>query len=597
MNCKQLLTGALTLAGAMLFASATHAQSVVIGVGSSALFPSVGIAAVSPDPIAGTNAPCGPNLWTSKNGSNGNVVTASDPRGGATVAEAGSVWIAWNNTFTTICAYLSVDSVVGQRLFFAQGAGGNGTLNLTLPGNGANLIAGFPDTQSAPPPGAVISALNTKNFNVDFTDIRPEDGQYANFRTSGAGPYSSTADFGYNPGCALVGTPVWSSFSNTNAQVDCFKVSGTDPISGLPIPASTTIPLGASPVIVFISTNGTMAGGTLPTDIPYTTAQLFFSGQIGSSQSVFGAGVVNAVLSEIQREPVSGTYNTFEFQLVHARAGGDGNYTQELNGFSGNTIAPTPAQCFVGGAAFSACTNPMYINSGANSVRYRAIGTGEMVKAVNGTTTVPTTNPDRVGYAFYSLGSFFISPDNLKYLTLEGLDPLYPAYNTNGLFGTCSGSIGAGTLKCTTPLPSFNNIQNGDYRVWSTLRAVTNSTSPALATTLLQATQDQAAYALENPTLSGISAANTVIKAIADFVPRYSYPSGVQTPFLTVFRSHYGISGVSANNGTNSAFCSSDQTSPNCGEEGGDMAGTAYPIVTDNAYYNITGSELLTEIE
>jgi hypothetical protein len=249
----------------------------------------------------------------------------------------------------------------------------------------------------------------------------------------------------------------------------------------------------------------------------------------------------------------------------------------------------------------------MFINSGRNSFRYRAIGTGEMIKAVNGTTTVATAQTDRLGYAFYSLGSFYITGSHLKYLQLQGVDGLYPSYAANnGAFGTCSGDINAGggsTFKCTTTLPSFDHIRDGSYRVWSSLRAIVNTTAPlppAAVNTLLQAAQDQAAFALNNPASSGISAPNTVITAIADFVPNFFYPGGVQTPYLGVFRSHYSISGVGANNGTGSpttGFCAADQAPPNCIEEGGDMAGVAFQIVTDQAFFNLTTSELLTQIE
>ena len=138
--------------------------------------------------------------------------------------------------------------------------------------------------------------------------------------------------------------------------------------------------------------------------------------------------------------------------------------------------------------------------------------------------------------------------------------------------------------------------------MWSSLRAVINTTAPlppALATTLLHASQDQAAFALNNPALGGISCSLCNISAIADFVPNFYFPGGVQTQFLQVFRSHYPISSVQANNGTNppNTFCASDQASPNCFEEGGDMAGVAFFRNTDVAYFNITGSEWLTQIE
>lgn len=597
MNCKQILTAALSLAGTMFLASTAHAQSVVLGAGSSALFPTVGIAAVSPDPISGAGNPCGNHLWTGKNGTNGATVNGVDPRSGTT-PEPGNIWVAWDNsvTPTIVCAYLSVDSLVGQRLFFAQGASGNGTLQFVTGTAASNLIAGFLDSD-ATVPGPVAALINGTHFNVAFTDIRPEDGQYAFFRTANS---PANGGFGYNSGCLVAGTPIWSSFSNTNAQVDCFRISGTDPISGTAIPSSKTVPLGASPILPFINTNGNLGSGTLPTNILAKTAEKFFSGQLGSSQSIFGTSVVAAVMSEIQREPLSGTYNTFEFQLVHARDGSAGDSTQEKSG--SGTISPTPAQCFVGGSAFTSCTNPMYINSGVNSIRYRAIGTGEMIKAVNGTTTVPTTNPDRLGYGFYSLGSFFISGSHLKYLTLQGVDGLYSNYDTSGLFGTCSGDINTSNFQCTTKLPNFTNIANGNYRVWSSLRAVVNTSAPlppAAATTLFKAAQDQAAYALNNPSLSGESCSACNISAIADFVPNFYYPGGVETAYLKVFRSHYGVSGVAANDGTSgpSAFCAADQAAPNCIEEGGDMAGVAFQIISDQQYFNATGSELVTQIE
>lgn len=618
MNCKKILTAALSLAGALAFATAANAQQIVLGVGSSALFPTVGIAALSDDPItAGTNPPCGKNLWSLK-GSVGGPLNGIDPRGGTT-AEPGNIWVVWDGTATdgsdatTICAYLSVDSLVGQRLFFAQGASGNGTLSLTTTAGGANVITGFVDT-TATLPSTIQTKLNGAHFNVAFTDVRPEDGQYAYYRAANS---PANGGFNYNPSGLVAGTPIWSSFSNTNAQVDNFHVSGNDPISPFyAIPSSTTVPLGASPIIIFYNNGNTATGGlgaALPTNILSKTAEKLWSGQIGGTQAVFNLSA-NTYLDVIQREPMSGTYNTFEFQLVHARDGSAGDSTQELDTVHGGTIAPSPTLCYgTPPAAFSACTNPLYL-SAFNSIRYRGLGTGELVKAVRRTTTFQTTHPDVIGYAFYSLGSF-AGATNLKYVKLQGVDALYGSYNgstpfytdyaTNGLFPTCSGSInaaGGSTYKCDKVLPNFFNVQNGSYRVWSTLSAIVNTSAPlppALVTTLIQASQDQAAYALLNPSLSGESTASTVITAIADFVPYQYFPSGTATIFLQVFRSHYGISGVAANNGTNApnTFCAADQASPNCFEEGGNMAGVAFWRISDQSYYNATGSEFLTQIE
>jgi hypothetical protein len=628
MNCKRISVLALALVGALLLASAAYAgpPTVFLISGSSAQFPTAGIAAISPDPVTGGAAPCGAHIWTGKNGSLGATVLGVDPReaAGTPPFEPGNIWVTWDvePNPTVVCAYLSVDSVVGLRLFYGQGSGGdwtapttgNGTLHFVTGTAVGNLITGFPDTD-ATVPCDVASAIDSNaadtckaaapvGFTAAATDIRPEDGQYAYGRAA--------VTFGYNPGAAVCGpNPVLSSFTATNGQVCAFHISGNDPVSGVAIPASQTYPLGAAPVIIFGNNNGTLVGTgcPFPTNILSKTAAKLWSGQIGTSQEAFGPGVCNAQLSVIQREPTSGTDNTFEFQLVHSRDGNSSD-TQEENGASNVAIVGNPpsGNCPTPPAAFTApytCTNPLVLTSGQNSIRFRAIGTGEMVKAVDGGTglAAPPYN-NRFGYAFYSLGSFYAAAlANVQYLTLEGVDGLYASYTT-GAFGTCTGSIPAGTFKCTTNLPGFPNIINGSYRVWSNYRwAMGPNASGAtgglgLGYKVLLASQDQAHFAITNPGANGggITCNNCVIKAVADFVAPQDLP---------VFRSHYplgsaGVVPADANNGTSSpatGFCAADQTAPNCIEEGGDMAGVAFFAITDQQYFNATGGELLTEIE
>ena len=638
MNCKKLSVLAFALAGSLLLASAAKAgpSKVFLGVGSSAQFPTAGIAAVSPDPVTGGAAPCGSHLWTGKNGSAGAVILGIDPRqsGGVPPSEPGNIWVAWDvePNPTVVCAYLVVDSIVGLRLYFGQGSGGdwatgvpagqtgNGTLHFTTGTASGNLIAGFPDTDLSVP-ADVASAINSAGaaipigFNVAMTDVRPEDGQYANGR--------SLTTFGYG-GAGVCGTnPFLSSYTATNAQVCKFSVSGpaggaTDPVSGLSIPAAQSYSFGAAPIVIIGNNNGSMgaAGCTYPTNILSKTAAKLWSGQIGTALQAFGPGVCNAQLSVNQREAVSGTYNTFEFQLIHARDGNSGD-TQEINSVLNTPIVGNPPSgaCFTPPTAFPAaqsCTNPMFLSSGQNSVRLRAIGTGEMIKAVNGGTgvAVPPYN-NRLGYAFYSLGSFFTSANAaVRYFTLQGVDALYGSYNTSGAFGVCAGNIPAGTFNCSTPLPSFAHLIDGSYRVWSNYRwvAPVGLAATDIRMQVLNAGLDQAHYALvTNPGANGggvtcngtglaTYAGPCFIKAVADFVAPVDFP---------VFRSHYplsviGPSGIAANNGTNSAstgFCAADQTSPNCVEEGGDMAGVAFFKIADVQLFNATGNELLTNIE
>jgi hypothetical protein len=178
------------------------------------------------------------------------------------------------------------------------------------------------------------------------------------------------------------------------------------------------------------------------------------------------------------------------------------------------------------------------------------------------------------------------------------VDGLYGNYDTSGLFGTCTGTIPGGNFTCTTKLPSFAHLIDGSYRVWSNYRWVAPPNLPAgdIRMQVLTAGLDQAHFAITNPGNNGggITCSSATppcnIKAVADFVPPQDFP---------VFRSHYPLGSVAANNGTNppNTFCASDQVSPNCFEEGGDMAGVAYFKITDVQLFNATGAEFLTNIE
>jgi hypothetical protein len=644
MNCKKILSAALVAAGALFCASSAHAQANVymVGVGSSALYASMTLAEVTPDPITGAAAPCGTNVWTGKNGTLGVTASGTDARGGGLPNETGTISVVWNNAAATagnpipansgavICVFLSVDSVVGQRLFFGRNAAGNdGTLNFNDAGAvGDQQVAGINDSTTTVPPG-VTAAVNGLNFTHAYTDIRPEDGQFAFFRIAGT-QTAPSGPFGYDPlvsgSFPLVGTPVHSSFSASFAQPSPFNITGTDPSSGGAIPQTTTIPIGAAPVLVIVNSNVSLANAT---NILSKTAAKLFSGQIGDPQAVFGTTVVpgaGQILSQIQREPISGTYNTFEFQVVHARDGSSSD-TQETSTVSGTgLINPTPQSgpgttCPAGGPgptqtpaiAFAVgqlgCTNAMFINSQNNSIRYRAIGTGEMVNAVINKTAFPTlvvggAKGDNIGYAFYGFGAMW-GKANLKYLQLQGLDALYSNYATAGAFPACAGAIlpAPSTLTCPVALPTFVNMLNGSYRVWSIQRAILTTAATAantLVKNVIIAAQDQSAFALKNPVAAGNPITN-----IADWAPiaNTNTTGNAYTPFtFAYFRSHYPIdTTANANNGTVATYCSPDQPalSPCGAEEGGDMAGVAFQIETDVLYNHYLGTNnfLFTQVE
>jgi hypothetical protein len=549
---------------------------------------------IAGDSITGTSTTCGTKVWTAGS----SIASAIDARNGSIPAEGGNVAIVWDNdtTPTTVCVYLSVDSIVGQRLFLGQAAGGNATLSLTAAAQttaGANKVSFVSDTATSGLPPAVYSAVNGKHFNVAFTDIRPEDGQLAYGRAAcSRSGVTDPSCFGYGP-LGGIGTAILSSYSQTSAQVVAYSISGTDPFTGLAIPAFKTINVGADPVVLFYNKTDTAAGGLgalLPTNMNASTAAALWSGLIGINDQLVGTSTGSPkALHIVEREPVSGTYNTFEWQLIHTRDHRSGDFTQEYN------FGPTPANCFTppNPATFVpptvSCANPMNVTGSQGATfggfRTRAIGTGEMVNAVNS-----ANNPNSIGYAFWGLGTFG-GKANVKYMTLNGVDPIYPSYSTNsGNFPNCSGAFNLGTFACSGALPTFDNIKNGNYRVWSIIRAVVYQSYVAPGSgpsvfDLIQATQDQAHTNIPD-FVPAIYCANAACSSTVDGMP--------------AFRTHYPVSGKSANNGTTSpstGFCASDQTAPNCFEEGGDMAGVAFLDIQDQDFFGLTGNEFFTWIE
>jgi hypothetical protein len=595
-NCKWL-AGALGLAASLVGVSAQAQAPQVVAVGSSGIFTSVVIAMVNGDPITGTTTTCGSNVWTA----GAAIASGLDNRSASIPSEGGNVAIVWDNSTspTIVCAYLSVDSVVGQRLFLGQAATGNATLQLTAAAQttaGANKVSFIKDITTGLPT-AVYNLINGAHFNVAFTDIRPEDGVFAYNRAASTLDPTSKTGLGYGPQGG-VGVAVLSSYDTTSAQVVAYAISGNDPFSTLPIPAFKTVPVGASPVVVFYNTTDTSAGGlgTLaPSNVPTHVLANFFAGNLGVNEELTGvpAGSGNLkVIHVVNREPVSGTYNTFEWQVVRSR---DGN--TDLSQESG--FGPTPANCITppatatfnpptlnGGCTYSG--NPEY--AGSPSVtnftfgnRTRAIGTGQEVSAVNS-----ANNPNSLGYAFFGLGTFG-GKTNVKYITVDGVDPIYATYS-GGALPNCSGFFNTTpAFSCVGALPTFANVAAGNYRTWSLLRAVvyqsyTAPTSGPSVFALIQAAQDQAHT------------------NIPDFIP-YQYCANSAcsstTSGLHVFRSHYNISGFSANNGTNgpSAYCAPGQTAPNCIESGGDMLGSQFLVQSDVDYFALTGNEFVTYIE
>ena len=475
---KYLGVATLLVAG-MGLATAGHAQtitdSVVFGAsGSSALFNVLGQGAEGLSGIVGH--------YSAKKAAN--VVQAS-PAG--IPPEKGQVFIAWtapdgNNT-RQVYFYVQEDSTVGNRAFFNKD-----TVQLVSPLPApANIVPN--SSGDVVPPADVLALFSGAGapLNAVGTDITPYDALVRSQATLALG-YTTTNPVKGNNG--VNATPVPFDFSNYPNFVDT--------------------QIGAAALVVFVNSNsadGVTPGGSAlagANNIDTFTLAKVMDGTLKFTDVVdeAQANAAGQPMPVFIREPLSGTYATMENDIVASQAV---KSTQEVG------VTAAAATNPLNEAGYSAGTPTAVL---ANGGRVRIVGTGDLITAVNNV-------PDSIGYAFYSVGNFS-GKNNLKYLTVNGADPIQAAYS-GGAF-----PAGGGTLP---------NIANGAYPIWSLLRIVTAG-PPTTA---------------QNIFFNAVGALN----GGGDFiVPK----------FLNVFRSHRAINGSAAHNGVT--------VKP---EAGGDSGGAIFP--------------------
>jgi hypothetical protein len=480
-------------------------------------------------------------------------------------------------------------------------------------------------------------------FNAAGTDIRPEDALFA--VTRGLAAYDgftypktkvglgtlSGLGYGTGAGCAtgttLVGCGIEDSFLNGGTSpavfnVVSFKLSGTDPIADGTIPVYTTLSVGAAPVIPIVGNNDTSAFGFGNTfkdaagntnytfnDINRQTLSQVFSGYTYCTGDLLSSEAATADAGQpiqvIEREPLSGTYNTFEYTAVRTLSGSASpaqtatppvsNYDSGQEQFNNPNLYPNLSGCtYSSGFPSANCFNPLFLtglggskcagSAGGTSpglpIRLRAIGTGEEVKAVtyqlnksgSGSTTV--FNP--IGYAFWSYGNLnplctSVSGTSCTgtwrghYLTVDGIDPLFATeggefdngygntanaaprnvpYNPSGAYNPPVCDLKVGTSCFQIP---FTHLKDGKYPLWSLLRTVTFAPKTNAVKTPAGVLDMIANEEIASGTGTGSD-------GLSDFVPflnKVTGSNGVYTGNLNLFvyRAHYKQSTVPAANG------------------------------------------------
>jgi hypothetical protein len=506
----------------------TQAQTVqVILAGSSAQWQTLALGAYNAGKcVSGGTAPCFHYTNSSFN------LTDSRPtvKGGTAAVDSGKVWIVWDSATTAnVWAFVSVDSGVGDRCYFAQP---HCSLSVTTFPAAGNLIGSslWGDGSSDSTPSAAVQALFTSGttlVNAAATDIRYEDALFATCRSNSklGGGTDGLAGLGYGANasgvCAkygdaladLQGSDILSGYpaSTSTAHVLAFAISGEDPFTKTAVPTATTVSVGAAPVVFIISRSGALSGAANATD---EELQTLFSGKNCNGNVVGGSG---GAISVYLREPLSGTMNTTEYSVFRY---------WNLSGASQETGV--------------AAQNPLSKACTSGGSRFRAIGTSEEVKSVLNSNA--NNGNDGIGYTFFSYGnvSSIANSASYGYLTLDGIDGIFHKYGTTidpgqpatagelpaaaNLPAACSGAFPCAEDKIWKGNLSFPNLRNGSYRAWSNLRAVSNGTPLAALKTLVTSSQ------------------SFVVSTEPDFVPAVKV--GLTDPGLPLLRSHYTQEGV-----------------------------------------------------
>lgn len=578
MSRTKSILAVLILAVIVSIVPQAHA-TIIIEVtiaGSSAMWQTMALGAYN---LACPTLPCATiggiqgGHWTSAS----NGVNLTDTRVSPNNVDAGTIWIVWSPGAKKVWSFNKVDSVVGDRCYFAQPRCTVSAPAANLTGSGSSQISSVLWGADSALPSVVSSIYSTGTpVTVAATDIRPEDAQFAACRVNsglGAGSKGGASSdgldgLGYNsnnnPGvCPVaglgqanyVGNPIKSGYpgSTSAANVLAFNISGNDPITGTTIPKFHVLSVGAAPIVVVDERQSQLKNLTNATDVQLQQA---FSGK-NCDAGAFGltAGGINVFL----REPLSGTMNTTEatvFRKPTVYSGAIIGVSQETSVGLNNPLAGQSGTC---------------TSSDGKGARYRGIGTGEVVKSVLNSATKFPNGLDGITYAFFSYGnvSSIANQAAYGYITLNGVDGIFANYASGDPGQPGNGTLPAGAnlpASCSGAFPcpenkiwagglSFPNVRNGTYPSWSVLRLVSDGTPLTYATSLVSHSQQ------------------FVVTSVPDYVPfKKTIAGGITDPGLVYQRSHYRqydgagtfIGAAPVNKGTT--------------EAGGDMGGCILPV-------------------
>jgi hypothetical protein len=358
MKTKHLFT--IAVAAVLAFAAANlqaNTVTITVGVGmagSSALWLESGQAAA----LAAASG-CVYDSGSTKS------FTLTDYRpdyqyGLANTTDTGVGWFTWTagsgtcanpNGAITLNFYINTDSVVGQRCFFAvprcmltsaaSPAGPGDLISSTESSLPADIVTAINAGTLSITVSGVVQTMVGFPVNAAATDIRPEDGRFAAMRTLlTCGTAIGTSNYlglGYGTANTGVGQVINGASIQTNGSGGSFNVldyniglgqadailtktnNGGDAGTGTVGPFNV-LAVGAQPIVVFVNPSDEGGFGSLQfTNINRGTLAAFLDGTVGTIRDAIPGSGLGAVGSTVfLREPLSGTYNTMEYNIPNS---------------------------------------------------------------------------------------------------------------------------------------------------------------------------------------------------------------------------------------------------------------------------------------
>jgi len=411
------------LLGAILSAAPVARAGItveMIAVGNETQFNAWALAAHA---AAGTGA----GNWTIQeniNGSNSFYASMHDVRVAGIPLERGRLWVVWNQSMTQVWCYLKTDSGTATRGFLAVPRAQLLLNSVVTTTPGLNLVPGLPPDDTVGLPASIYTAINNMQWNAMMTANLPNVNWAENNKML-ATPAAPPVRYGYGP--VPFTYEIKATVSNNYRTPVVFNISGTDPITGLSIPAYQAVSMPASLVVPIVNATNTGSGGigsfiATNHDVtePCGTLSNGLKGLTNTTQLFGLTSPPGNLLTVFLDDPLDGPWWIVETEIY---TGCSGTKSQEAG------VNPVFAN-----------NDPLHLYNGSISLRERVLGQ-------QGALATVTATPDSISYVSWTCNRF---AGKSTYLTVNGEEPFsLPWTTTLGVFPAC------GTATVSLPWPLF----------------------------------------------------------------------------------------------------------------------------------------------